>query len=315
MKEKKVFQTSEENLAIELPHNWIKQNDISSKNVLQCREYKHSLLILHDKITLKQTIGHIDFDSISLKLFNKLLISYYLKNISDIKITGEELENRFEHVKTYVKKLPGLQIVNITSKSIDLKNEINLKHICVKSLISNVENCLSSMYKQLQCVEPKKVYFQIQELDISINEIYLLIKKYLNFATQIEIDIEIVSKALSYSKIISAYEKIGDILKRISRYYKTHIENPEEIIPLINPTIDLIIQYHDDVIHFKNKSKDKYESLNALQNTKNSILREIEEKSNLRNSNYTLELVISQLIKDVLGEYDKIIESIIDTHE
>ena len=171
------------------------------------------------------------------------------------------------------------------------------------------------MYQQLQHIEPKKKYYQIQELDISINELYLLAKKYLNYATQIEINVEVVSNALIYSKIISSYEKIGDIIKRISRYYKMHIENPQEIIPRINPTINHINSYHNAIVNFKKKHNNEYENLNSLQDTKNSILREVEETSNLKKYNYTLELVISQLIKDILGEYDKIIETIIDSYK
>lgn len=315
MYEQEISKLSNGQYSITLPPTWVDKYYSEQDKLISLKEYKNNLVLYLNQNYSQNSVAYINFNSISLKLFNKLVISHYLKNYPKIIIKGKDLDSRFEYIKTYVKKLPGMQIISITSNSIELKNDTNLKGIDIINLISNIENCITSMYKQLQNTDPKKTYFQIQELDTSINELYLLIKKCLNYSTQEEIDIEIVSKSLTFSKIIAAYEKIGDIIKRISRYYKTHIDNPEEIVPLVNSTIEQIMLYHEQIIIFKNKCNNKYEFLNRLQDSKNSILREIDERSNLRDINYTLELVISQLAKDILGEYEKIIETIIDSCE
>jgi hypothetical protein len=51
-----------------------------------------------------------------------------------------------------------------------------------------------------------------------------------------------------------------------------------------------------------------------INDKKNSLLRELEDSISKQTGLYELELVISQLIKDILGLYDEIVVITIDKH-
>lgn len=314
MSVRKLIKFGPSSYGISIPLDWIEKHKIDDTNSLYFKDNDSyiSYYLEDPKKNLKKE-AIIDFDSLSLKLFNKLLVSYYLRNFPSIIIKGESIDERFEQIKTYVDKLPRLEVTTIKSNSLMLHNATDFQNINIDELIINIENSVISMLETLKEKDFKRSYSKIQMLDTSINQMYFLGTKILNYSIEVEQNYNVIKNIIYYTKIINLTEKIGDNIKRISRYYKLHLTNPE-ILKDINPTIELLIEYQNLITNFKiKKNGAQNEILNSLQDKKNSILKDVEEKNNLREENYQLELVISHIIKDILGLYDEIIVITIDT--
>lgn len=313
---------------ITIPKQWIQELNLIENSQIYLKNHTTFIsLHLQDDIRNEKN-AIISFDEISLKIFNKILISYYIRNYTTIKIKGESVNDRIDAIKSYVSKLPSLEIIEIHKNELILHNP-DSNHKSLEKLTSLMISSIDSMYELLIEDSLKNNtstnYSKINLLDSTLNQLYFSSIKLLNYKIEIEQNF-IVLKNISYHiRIVNLLEKIGDILKRISKYEvsrrKKNFEDDD--IPL-NPQINQIKvdlfenlkKYHESFNCLDKKSQSIQNSgLNEIQDKKNSILKILEEYTYSPYQDpheYQIQLVVSQLIKDLLGTYDEILIITID---
>lgn len=314
MEQRKVIKLGPSSYAITLPAQWLEKFEVVDKKHVFLKEHNNSLIVQSQEEENEKKKISIKFDDLSLKVFNKLLISYYLKNYSRINITGSQVDSHFEQVKIYIDKLPHLEIVSIDKDEIILEDSSRFSGLKIEEIFTTLEDMLSSMIRCLELNDSHETYVKMQILDKSVNKTYFKAIKALNYHIYKQEDFDIVKNSVYYMKIATLYEKIGDNLKRTSRYLKQYIKEEDvftfgEIVQSLEHLLSMIISYR------KSTTSTKSKLLSELNDKKISILREIEERLETPTSqHYQLELVVFQLIKDILGSFDEIIIANVDAY-
>ncbi len=313
MEQRKIIKLGPSSYAITLPASWVESNNISDLKFVNVKEHDTFLTVMTPRAEEKKEII-IYFDSLSLKIFNKLMISYYLKNYSKIIIKGEGVNTQFEQIKVYVDKLPHLEVISIEDKRLVLEDTARFEGSKIEDSFSTLENSLLSMLNCLEIKNVQEMYLKMQILDKSVNKTYFKCIKALNYYTSRRENFDIISKAVYYMKIATLYEKIGDNLKRVSRYLKRYIKDEQPVFDFGDITISLQLILKDIIEYRSSTSKNKSNILGHLNDKKMSILREIEERTEMTSTHYQVELVIFQFIKDTLGSFDEVIIANVDAY-
>ena len=113
----------------------------------------------------------------------------------------------------------------------------------------------------------------------------------------------------SFILLDSSFESIGDILKRVVRYLK---EAEKEQLHHISIQLNSLKEYFLFVTNFLQKDINLENNLKLQLDKKQSLLREFENMRDKFGNDINLFLVISQLLRDILGQLDIVIISIID---
>jgi len=154
-------------------------------------------------------------------------------------------------------------------------------------------------------------YFLIKNLDKNINKLSFLAYKAINYNLDTLKNSDEVKNEINYWRIISSLESIGDIIKRIARYLKSATNEHNHHINLNLKNLKTFFTFITDLLSFN--SKVNFENnLKLYFDKKQSLLREFELLRDNFKDNLNLFLVITQLLKDILGKLDEIILSVID---
>jgi phosphate uptake regulator len=152
-------------------------------------------------------------------------------------------------------------------------------------------------------------YHFISALDTNINKLTFLSYKAINFILSRGEDMKMVRNSIHHRRIISSFESIGDTLKRVSRYLKSH---QDEIIPDYYVFVSNLKDYFTFVTNLLDENVKLKNNLSLYLDKKQSLLREIELFKESSKEFKNLFLVISQMFKDIIGEIDSVILSVID---
>jgi len=107
MEPRKIIKFGTSSYVITLPLEWMKNNDLNKGDIVSLTKNNNSLLITLNK-NIEEKCGEINFEGKSLKLFNRELISYYLKNYKYLKIIGKNILERIEEIRILKNKLSSL---------------------------------------------------------------------------------------------------------------------------------------------------------------------------------------------------------------
>ncbi len=310
MESRKIIKFGTSSYVITLPFEWIKKNKLEKGNILNLIENKNSLFLTIKK-EKEEKRAEINIDGKVLKLFNRELISYYLKNFKYIKITGKNIIDKLEEIRILKDKLSSLEIVEIKSNSITLKDLTSPTELNVKNIILEIVNMEKVFFDEIIKKDKKKIHFLISNLDKNINKLSFLGYKAINYNLDTWKNTDQLKNEIYYWRIISSFETIGDITKRLTRYLK---DGSDEHNHHINSHLKELKNYFEFVTDLLNSnSKINLENnLKLYLDKKQSILRGLENLRENFKDNMNLFLVITQLLKDILGKLDEIILSIID---
>jgi phosphate uptake regulator len=309
MEPRKIIQFGNSSYVITLPHDWLKENNLEKGDKLNLVESNETLILsVADKKKSEKT-AEISFDDVPLKLFNKKLISYYLKNFKYIKIKSENAVEKLEQIRVLKDKLSSVEITEITTDHIMLKDLTSPEELDVKRLTNEIVKMGKILFSELKKnTEGKSKYFLITNLDKNINKLTFLAYKAINYNLDVWKNPAEVKDTHYLRKIISSLEMMGDILKRIARYLKDDDEISKKFYELLTE----IEAYYDFVTSLINPEVDLDENLKTYLDKKQSLLKTIDFAREEFKDNLNLYLVISQLLKDVIGKLDNMLLGIID---
>lgn len=306
METRKVIKFGNSSHAITLPNKWIKENNIRKGDDVNLEEMKNSILLFLDKNHREDKI-EINIDGLPLKIFNKKLISYYLKNYKFIKIKGKKVIDKLDEIRIFKEKLSSVEIFEIGSDYVLLKDLSDPTKLHIYDLIKKIIHMEKTLFDEV--LGESRLDF-ISQLDSNINKLTFLAVKTINYNLDMFKNPDELKNSIHLWRIVSALEFIGDTVKRVARYMKN---KKDEKTKLYTRELLLgVISYFSFITGLLNDKINLENNLKIYLDKKQSLLKEFEEAKIKFKDNINHYLLITQLYKDILGHLDTIILSIVD---
>jgi len=156
--------------------------------------------------------------------------------------------------------------------------------------------------------EGKNKYYVITNLDKNINKLTFLALKAINYNLDVWHNPEDIKDTIYLKRTVGSLEIIGDIIKRVSRYLKDN----EAVTEKFDSVLHEIEDYFGFVTSLLNPEINLENNLKVYLDKKQSLLKSLDFINGGLKEDVNLYLVIGQLLKDVLGQLDNILLSIID---
>lgn len=309
MEERKIIKFGNSSYVITLPSDWIEKHNLKKGDSLNVCLKNDSILIKKKTQETKQKEAIIKMDDLPLKIFNRKLISYYLKNYSTIILEGENLLEKIEQIKIFKEKLSSIEITKLSNTQIILRDLTSQNELDIKKLINKIIDMETVLFEEVIKEDAQKKTYIIGQLDKNINKLTFLSFKAINYNLEKWENPQQIEDSNFYWRIVVAFEQIGDILKRIARYLRNETQNTCHNISII---LNSVKEYFFFITNLLNKDINLDNNLKLQLDKKQSLLKDLEELRDKMKDNLNLYLVTSQLIKDVIGQLDNIALSVID---
>lgn len=309
MESRKVIKFGNSSYVVTLPSEWVSKHKLDKGNSILMRENNDSIMITLGT-EKRERQATIDTKDKALKLLNREIISYYLKNYNKIILVGDEVINKLEEIKIIKEKLSSIEITQINKDSIVLEDLTSVEELNVCKLISEIIEMEKIMFDELIKTSSTNQHFLISSLDSNVNKLSFLGYKAINYNLGAFKSPNDLKDTIHYWRIIHSLEITGDKMKRIARYLKER-KDSEELVH-ITKVIENIKEYFSFITELFNLDINMNTNLKLYLDKKQSLLIEFENLREVLSKEITLYLVITQLFKDLLGEMDNIILSVID---
>ena len=270
-------------------------------------ENEDSIIISVEKQE-SEKIAQISLDDVPLKLFNKQLISYYLKNFKYIKITCQNCIERLDEIRVLKEKLSSVEIVEIQRDYITLKDLTSPEQLDIHLLISEIIDMEKLLFRELRKEDRKDKQHLLTSLDANVNKLTFLAYKAINYNLDSWKNPKEVKDTIHYRRIISSFEELGDVLKMLAFY----IKEDKPYMPQIHSTIKDLENYFTFIASLITLESNLNNNLGLYLDKKQSLLRQLEELRDSFGEDVNLFLVIKQLFKGIIAQLESILLSVID---
>lgn len=308
MDSRKVIKFGNSSYVVTLPFEWVKKHSLDKGQNVNIVENHESLILSLDK-EKEPRIANIELDDKPLKLLNREIISFYLKNYDYIRLNGKNAIDKLEEVKAIKEKLSSIEIIEISQDLIVLEDLTSVRELNVNKLINEIIEMEKIIFDELIKNKDENRHFFISSLDSNINKLSFLGYKAINYNFEV-LDSKEIKQCIHLWRIISSLEQTGDIMKRIARYLKEK-KNKEESHH-VGMVLESLKEYFEFTTSLLSSELNLNNNMKLCHDKKQSLLREFENLREVFKADLTLYLVITQLFKDLLGEIDRVIISIID---
>ena len=232
-----------------------------------------------------------------------------MKNYKTIKVTCKNCIERIEEIRVLKEKLSSVEITQISKDYVILKDLISPSELDVNKIMKEIIDMEKILFQELVKGEAKDKHYLINNLDSNINKLTFLGYKAINYNLDSWKNPQDVKKSIHHRRFISAFEETGDILKRITRYIK---EDDKPYMPELFTTISHIEAYYTFITSLIDLDTNLDNNLKLYLDKKQSLLREFEDLREVFGKDVNLFLVITQLFRDIIGQMERVVLSIID---
>jgi len=304
MEERKIIKFGKSSHVITLPNEWMNNNKLEKGDKVNISQMQNSLLVTLDEKIEKETV-EIDIDAVPLKIFNKMLMGYYLKNYKFIKIKGKKVIERLEEIRVLKEKLSSVEIFEIGKDYVLLKDLSDPDKLDVTNLIERIVEIEKLLFNEV--IENNRHRY-IAQVDSNINKLTFLTFKTINYNLEKKHKIDEVKNSIYSWRIVGSFERIGDIIKRISRYIGNGDKSNRGLVDLLV----IVRDYYEFVTGLLGKDINLTNNLKVYLDKKQSLLKELEESRDKFGDNVSQYLLIVQLLKDLIGNLETVTISIMD---
>lgn len=307
MEPRKIIKFGNSSYVITLPTQWMERHNLNKGDYLTICEKENSLF-LQIPVEKEEKRGIINYNQQPLKLLNKELLSFYLKNYKYIEIRGKNIIEKLDDIRRFKEKISSIEITEVSQEKIVLTDLSSPKELNIHNLIKEIIDMEKLFFEELNNQQLKEKISFITQLDTNINKLSFLAHKAINHQLSTLENPQIVKDSISYWRIIGGLEAIGDIVKRIARYISNEENNKEQINHIseeLKHYFNFITQLLEDTTNFN-------KNLEIYLDKKQGLLREIESTRENITDHLNVYLVVSQLFKDIIGKLDTIVISVID---
>lgn len=307
MEPRKIIQFGNSSYVITLPLTWIKKYNLNKGDIVNLAENEDSIILSLEKETQEKT-AIISLDDMPLKLFNKELISYYLKNYKYLKITCEDCIEKLDEIRVLKEKLSSVEITEIHKDYILLKDLTSPAELNIHKLIGEIIEMEKILFQELRKDGDRNKQFLISSLDSNINKLTFLAYKAINYNLDVWKNPNEVKDTIHYRRLVASFERVGDIIKRLARYLKSD----KKYTQAVNLNIENLENYFTFLTSLIEPNPNLDNNLKIYLDKKQSLLREFEDLRVQFDDDINQFLVITQLFKDIVGQLDTVVLSVID---
>jgi phosphate uptake regulator len=224
---------------LSLPKGWLKKNKLKKGDLVYFSENGNNELVLSPQLKEEDHEDEITIvDNNDIKELYRKLIANYIAGYDLINIRFNTPE-RLEIIKTYLASLTGFEIIEQNSDHIKVKDLLDIKEVYMEKVIRRMDALIRSVMEDTKLSHKKNNYESIYKRDFEINKLtflsYRLIKKCTHYPKLAQLI------GIKYDRLIDEWmlvfylEKLGDEVKRISRYLtrlKARSEKIKDVIAL-----------------------------------------------------------------------------------
>ncbi len=304
MEERKLISFGNSSYVISVPKTWVNENNLNKGDKVYIDEKKDTITISAGDKEKEETqkVMHVSIDKKDMRLIQTEITSAYLNTYDIIEISGKQLKSKAPKVKSIVRDLTGLEIIQQSSTKIVAKDLLNIKEISVEVLIRRIDNIIRSMiYDSIKSVH-KDYYTSIFHRDRDVNRLVFLSLRVLRAALEnakIARNLNFNSTEIVHIWIITRnLEKIADQTKRIARVFKN-----SEIEERIKTSLESM---------YKQLNEDYLEVMKAYHTRKLSLAYNVEITGSLRIENFYrfIEKNPTLEVYKICNEYKNMVNSI-----
>lgn len=253
METRKIISFGNSSYVISLPKDWVRENKLKKGDLISVEEKNDEITLYpgqNDRIAEPKTIV-IDIDGKGNDMVQTEIISAYLNNYDIIDVKGKLTSDAAVRIKSILRNLTGIEIIQQDSSKIVAKDLLNINEISIETLIRRIDNIARSILTDsIKCIQ-ENLYEDIYERDEEVNRLVYLAYRVIRAAI---IDPKI-AKSLGKTNIellfeqmlIEKLEKVADKAKRIARFLKDANLKDDEKVEL-ESIYNLIKQCYLDVM-------------------------------------------------------------------
>ncbi len=226
METRKIISFGTSSYVVSVPKNWIREHKLKKGDSVHVDDRNDELVLTPSaagKIEEPKRIL-IEIDNKDMKLIRTEIVLPYLNNHDIIDISGRQLEKNAPEVKSIIRNLTGLEIIQQTAAKLTAKDLLNLKEISIRTLIRRMDNITRSMLVDSIDCFANDHYESIYERDLDVNRLVFLSFRVIRAAminSRLAKYLVMSNLELMYSReIIICIEKIADQTKRIARHIR-----------------------------------------------------------------------------------------------
>ncbi len=258
MEFRKLISFGKNSYVVSVPKEWVKKNKLNKGDTVYINENLDGLQINakeREKTTEQIRVIMINTKGKGIDQIQTEIISSYLAGYSVIEIRGENIAKDATKIKTILKELAGMELVEETTTKIVAKDLMNIEELSIKVLIRRTDLIVRGMIDDLIKSIDEDQYESIFQRDIEVNRLVYLTKRAIRFAADNRKIREKFQKRvidlIKDWKIIGYLEALGDNTKRIARAL-TEVKltskckkNLESLILLLKSRyLDVMKSYH-----------------------------------------------------------------------
>ena len=235
METRKVISFGNSSYVVSLPKDWVTENKLKKGDSVNIEHRDGSIIIStaensEKKIEPKTVV--IETEGRSMVLIKTEIISAYLNNYDIIEVKGRLKSDFAANVKSILRNLTGIEIIQQDAEKIVAKDLLNINEISIETLIRRMDNITRSMISDSITSIKHDMYEEIYERDMEVNRLLYLAYRVIRAAI---IDPRI-AKSLGRKNIellfeqilMEKIEKVADKAKRVARYLREANLKPAE---------------------------------------------------------------------------------------
>lgn len=227
METRKVISFGNSSYVVSLPKEWVVDNKLKKGDSINMEQRDGGICIStaensEKKIEPKTVV--IETEGRGMDMIKTEIISAYLNNYDIIEIKGRLKSDAAANVKSILRNLTGIEIIQQDAEKIIAKDLLNINEISIETLIRRMDNITRSMLTDSIACTRKDLYEDIYERDMEVNRLLFLAYRVIRAAiidpriakSLGKKNIELLFEQILMEKI----EKVADKAKRVARYLR-----------------------------------------------------------------------------------------------
>lgn len=249
---------------ISIPNKWLKKNRLNKGDVLFLEENGNNEIIITSNNDTNKTEKFssivIDTKNKSMLDIKRLIISYYINDYRIIKIVGPNVEKYLKYVRDILNNLVAIEIIEQSKNRIVAQDFLKIRDTSFEKIIRRIDTIIRSIFIDINFETKEDNYESIVLRDSDINKLvymgFRVIKRALKDPSVIKDLNATPLQLLDYWLILLKLEKIGDSLKRISRYLRSFDTNKKQVQEIKILFSNVISSYNSIMKAYYNQNTD-----------------------------------------------------------
>ncbi|MBI4158990.1 phosphate uptake regulator PhoU [Candidatus Woesearchaeota archaeon] len=238
---RKIIKFGTSSYVLSLPSEWTKKNKLGKGDLISISENINNELVLsipskEKSMQKREVVIHVG--NKDLTRIKRELISAYINNYGIIRIQGKISSDYVEEIRSILKGLTALELVEQTSDSLVTKDFLDISEITFQEILRKMDTITRSMMLDLKNIAKENISKSIIARDVEVNRMTYLIIRTMRFTLESP-SLSHKENRVSMANILNVWdvalniEGIADDLKRTSREVSRMKTSPDFLKELL----------------------------------------------------------------------------------